>query len=189
MLAYRTGQYVTNSSSEEDKEAIALIEAAGEEVRKLAMINAVDKNFYQYLGLQGFKRYHRYEAREYFEFSMCLDCLLIDHYGVQPMYKDVPFIPSTKTAIMERMQDFINALEEILDKMNHVKTRLVELNHHFAAEYIQKIICENENDLKHAYRCFNYAKDVGGQMKDLHSYSECMCEKYRKKEKECHNRD
>ncbi len=188
MLAYRTGQYVTNSSSEEDKEAIELIQAAGEEVRKLAMINSTDKNFYHYLGLQGFKRYHRFEAREYFEFSMCLDCLLIDHYGIEPMYKDIAFIPSKKTAIMERMQEFINALEEILDKMNHVKSRLVELKHHYAAEYIQKIINENENDLKHAYRCFNYAKDVGGQLKDLHSLSERIHDEYECKEKECHNR-
>lgn len=189
MLAYRTGQYVTNSTTEEDKESIELIQAAADEMKKVAMLQTADKNYFHYIGLQGFKRLHRYEAREAFEYAMCLESLLIDHYGVEPEFHEIPFVAPKKGSVLERMQGYIDMLESTLDKMNNVKTKLVLANHHFAAKFIQDIIDELENDLKYAYRHFNYAKDVGGQIKDLHWYSHEMHEEFKCKEKDDHGRE
>lgn len=190
MLAYKTGQYVTNASTAvEDQECIKAIQMAADELKRLERLETSEKNFYHFLGLQGFKRWHRYNAREDLEMAMRLECLLIDHYGIEPEYHEVQFVPCVKRTIIERMQDYNSRLEEVLGNLNEVKTKLVTTNHHFAATFIQECIDELECDLKYAYRHFNFAKDVNGQIKDMHWYSNELHESYKDKERDDQGRD
>lgn len=190
MLTYRTEQFITNSSmSEQDQESIQLIHDARNELTKLLMIEVDDKNFFHAMGLQGFKRMHRYHAREWLEMIMELEALLIDHYGIEPQFHDVKFEKNQKKSVGERFDCYAKRLEECLGKMNTVKTKLVLNNHHFAACKIQDIIDDLECGLKYAYRNINYCKDVSGDLCDLHWYSHEVHEKYKEKEKEDHNRD
>ncbi|MEG0153167.1 MAG: hypothetical protein RR744_08345 [Cellulosilyticaceae bacterium] len=189
MLAYRTGQYVTNSSSPEDKESIKVIQEVAKKLKELAHYHTCDKNYYHFMGLQGFKRYHRYESREAFELAMELETLLVDQYGIEPEYQHIEFIAPIKRSVLDRMQEYINILEITLNDANCAKTKLVLANHHFAACHVQKIIDELSNDLKYAYRHFNYTKEIGGQIKDLHWYSHEIHEEYKEKEKCEHGRE
>lgn len=189
MMIYRSQQYTTNNStSEEDKESVQLLHEAIKAMKELSCIDIAEKNFYHYVGLQGFKRLHRYAAREDYECVMALESLLIDHYGIEPGYIESEYVPCEKRGIVERMEYYAKVLEEKLGKMNYVKTELVKNDHHFAAGYIQEIICDLEDNLKYAYRRINFAKDVGGSIKDLHWYSHEVHEDYKCKEKDDHNR-
>lgn len=190
MLAYRTGQYVNNASMDaEDQNCINLIHLAIDEMRMLEKLDISEKNFYHFLGLQGFKRLHRYQARERLEKSMALECLLVDHYGVEPEFREVVFTPCEKRTILDRLQSYAERLESSLGKMNDIKTQLVLANHHFSATFIQEIIDCLECNLKYAYRHLNYVKDIGGQVKDIHWYSHEIHECYKEKEKNHHGRE
>lgn len=190
MMVYRTGQYTTNSSvSKEDQESILLLQEVADRLKFMSKLNNDEKNFFHMLGLQGFKRYHRYEAREAWENAMNLEALLIDHYGVEPRYSPIEFTTCQKKTIVERMQHYTDELENTLDKMNKVKTELVANDHHFASKHIQDIIEEAEKDLKYAYRHLNYCKDVNGDASAMHWYSHELHEEYKCKEREDQGRD
>lgn len=190
MMVYRTGQYVTNSSnSTEDQESIMLLQEVADRLKYMAKVNLDSKNFFHVIGMQGFKRYHRYEAREALEEAMCLESLMIDHYGVEPKYVAIEFTPCQKRTAMERIQHYADELEKSLEMMNEVKTELINNNHHFAAQHIQRIIDKIEKELKYTYRHLNYCKDVNGDANALHWYSHELHEEYRCKEKRDHARD
>lgn len=189
-MVYRTGQYVTNSSnSTEDQASIMLLQEVADRLKYMSKVNNDSKNFFHMIGLQGFKRYHRYESREAWEEAMCLESLMIDHYGVEPRYMAIEFTPCQKKTAIERMQHYADELEKTLGMMNEVKTELVNNNHHFAAKHIQEIIDETEKDLKYAYRHLNYCKDVNGDASAMHWYSHELHEEYKDKEKSDHGRD
>jgi len=141
----------------EIKTPIAMLTAAAELILDRLMFNERSKDITHSLNLQGFKRWHRFNARRDMENMMHIRSYIIDHYHELPEIEseDFKYLPVDLKA---HMDNWCERDKVLLASLSQLKTDLIITgNYHIEAALIQELLEEISCEIKYLAR---YKKEL-----------------------------
>lgn len=158
-------------------------------------------NYYNFLGLKGYKKCHQYhyyeESCAYIHFM----CYFINHYNkLIPKYsfdsltapsiipdnwynynrEDVD-INTKRNAVKNGLQKWISWEKDVKHFLQEMYTQLININEVALAIILQKNIQDVDKELKHAQLKYLEVKAIDFDMTVIISEQECLKQKYKKK--------
>lgn len=171
-----------------DKKIFSSLNSTQNMLRLMAIMHENAKNNYHAKGLQGFKRFHRYYAREYYELSMEIQSAMIDYYHIMPVIEvDVPR-DYGKRELRDLVYHNHDKLEMMEGRLSSLINEVVLLPDSHATCYLKKALELVRCEHKYVDRDKHYFIDVEWDKCAIHLYSENLHKTYKKLECDIHNR-
>lgn len=157
-------------------------------LRTMAVMHELEKNYMHSLNMQGFKRLHRYKARERFEDSMRIQTFMIDIHHLKPMidvdYKQV----ENADGVPEHMKHWHEKLHYAITRLSEIHNEVVMMGEPYSAGILKMIIRDLEDEIKYVHRYSKFMEDCEYELEHLYWYDEKIHCEYKEKECEEHNR-
>lgn len=152
---------------------------------RLSIINFKAMSICQKLGFNGFKRWHRCFAKDYFNYLICLETKAFDYYSANLEYKREAIDYDAKSIIFH-FQAYKEQAEKSLADIGNLNKEFYDLT----GFYAPNIDCVKKMLLKQIEKCtrmiYRY-KSIGSEatgLHDLHTYDDILHDKMKKKEEE-----
>ena len=162
------------------------------------MIHDQMANYYDFLGLHGFKRCHEYHYHKESTAYRELCGYYINHYSKlvpEKRIEDPNIIPDSwykysrqdvdintkRNAVKEGIEKWVAWERETKKLYQDSYIELLDANEIDAAAFIEKMICDVSRELKHSERKHIYYMSANFDMSVILPEQKCMHDKYKKK--------
>ena len=155
-----------------------------EEIGKVLTIhcklNKLAMSKMQVMGYNGFKRWHRYRSRQFFELKLCLANELYDKFRISPNFKDYELTYSP-TSVEEHLKSWDKALLDGIQELGTLNKEYYELA---GVNYsiVEKAISKMMRDYEKVGRLLKRFTESDWLTLDMHVVDDKLHEKYKCKE-------
>lgn len=173
-----------NSTSEKTMaESIsAIYEAIGKVLTIHCKLNKLAMSKMQVMGYNGFKRWHRYRSRQFFELKLCLANELYDKFRISPNFKDYELTYSPAN-VEEHLKSWDKALLDAIQELGTLNKEYYELAGVNCC-IIEKAMCKMMRDYEKVGRLLKRFTESDWLTLDMHIVDNKLHKKYKAKEVE-----
>ena len=145
-------------------------------------LNRLAMSKMQAMGYNGFKRWHRYRSRQFFELKLCLTNELYDKFRITPNFKDYE-LTYPPTSIEEHLKSWDKALLDAIKELGTLNKEYYELTGVNCC-IIEKTIHKMTRDYEKVGRLLKRFIESDWLTLDMHIVDDKLHEKYKVKELE-----
>ena len=149
------------------------------------MFHSESKDVCHQLNMQGFKRWHRYNAEEDRRFMEDLKDLIVENYNVLPTLT-TRFVSNVPNDLMVHFQRWEVIETYTKEELNKAINQLCNLNANYEATYLMNKLACVEKELQKVKRYKKRMADTGMNMHDIYIISMHLHKKYKYKERDGH---
>lgn len=173
-----------NSTSEKTMaESVSTIyEAIGKVLTIHCKLNKLAMSKMQIMGYNGFKRWHRYRSRQFFELKLCLANELYDKFRISPNFKDYELTYSPAN-VEEHLKSWDKALLDAIQELGTLNKEYYELAGVNCC-IIEKAMRKMMRDYEKVGRLLKRFTESDWLTLDMHIVDDKLHEKYKAKEVE-----
>lgn len=143
-------------------------------VNKLAMIAT------QSLGYNGFKRWHRYRSRQFFEMKICLANELFDKFRIVADFKDYE-VNYSPTSIEEHLKSWEKVILEAIEELGSINKDYFEVTG-ISCKIAECAMCKMIRDYEKIGRLIKRFTESDWLTLDMHVVDDKLHCKYKEKE-------
>lgn len=143
-------------------------------------LNKIAMSKMQIMGYNGFKRWHRYRSRQFFELKLCLANELYDKFRIAPNFKDYELTYSP-SSVEEHLRSWDKALLDAIQELgtlNKEYYQLAGVNCCVIENAMHKIV----RDYEKVGRLLKRFTESDWLTLDMHIVDDKLHEKYKEKE-------
>lgn len=159
-------------------------------VMELSILNFQSMLVCQKLGFNGFKRWHKYYSKDYYDLVMCLEMKAFDYYSTTlDATSDVKSYDAK--SIIYHFQSFKDLADKHLADLGTLNKEFVELTG-FEAPKMCDIKCLLMKQIEKCNRMVYRYKSIGSEatgLHDIHVYDDELHKKMKQKEADYYARD
>lgn len=143
-------------------------------------INKLAMRSLQAMGYNGFKRWHRYRSRQFFEMKLCLSNEIYDKFRIKADFKSYEITYDSKN-MEEHLKSWDSVLLEGIQELGILHKRFFELTG-MDNGIINKAICKMTRDYEKVGRLIMRFTESDWLTLDMHIVDDKLHEKYKEKE-------
>lgn len=157
-----------------------LYESANKILTTHCKLNRIAMSRLHVMGYNGFKRWHRYRSREFFEMKLCLANELYDKFRISPNFKDYE-ITYSPINVEEHLKSWDKALLDGIQELGTLNKRYYELTGVNSCA-LEKTMCWLMRDYEKVGRLLKRFTESDWLTLDMHTVDDRLHEKYKEKE-------
>lgn len=158
-----------------------LFEAVSKVLVTHCKLNEIAMSRMHILGYNGFKRWHRYRSREFFELRLCLATELYDRFRLTPNFKDYE-ITYSPAGMEEHLKSWDKALLDGIQELGTLNKRYYELAG-VGCCVIEEAMGKLMKDYEKVGRLWKRFAESDWLTLDMHIVDDALHAKYKEKEK------
>ena len=143
-------------------------------------LNKIAMSKMQIMGYNGFKRWHRYRSRQFFEMKICMMNELYDKFRIEPTFKDYE-ITYSPSSMEEHLKSWDKALLDSIQELGTLSQKYYELTG-MSCCVIKKALCKMMRDYEKVGRLLKRFNESDWLTLDIHIVDDKLHEKYKMKE-------
>jgi hypothetical protein len=171
---------VRSESRTMSESVLGLYESTYKIISVHCKLNQIAMGKMQSMGYNGFKRWHRYRSRQFFEMKLCLANELFDKFRINPTFKEyeLTYSPTSMEDHLKSWNEAIfNGIKE-LGTLNKEYYELTGMNNCI----IEKILCKMVRDYEKIGRYLKRFSESDWLTLDMHTVDDKLHEKFKQKE-------
>ena len=134
----------------------------------------------QSLGYNGFKRWHRYRARQYFEYKMCLANELFDKFRIVADFKDYE-VNYSPASLEEHLKSWEKAILEAIEELGSINKDYFEVTG-MSCKIVKRTMRKMMRDYEKLGRLIKRFNESDWLTLDMHIVDDKLHCKYKEKE-------
>ena len=145
-------------------------------------INKLAMRSLQAMGYNGFKRWHRYRSRQFFEWKLCLANELFDKFRIIADFKDYE-VNYSPTSIDEHLKSWEKVILESIQELGTINKDYFKLTG-ISCKLAECAMCELVKDYEKIGRLIKRFTESDWLTLDMHIVDDYLHAKYKAKEEE-----